>query len=58
MQEAISEFMGDVSTALHACGDAPQLSSDENDIVDDFALQGFSASSCAEHIHAQRQVVA
>lgn len=54
MQEATSEFVGDVGTALHAAGDMPQLSADECDIVDDFALQEFSASSCAEHIRSQR----
>jgi hypothetical protein len=58
MQEATSEFIGDVGTALHAAGGAPQLSADERDIVDDFAVQEFSASACAEHIRAQRVSVA
>jgi hypothetical protein len=58
MQEAISKFEGDVGIALHAYGDAPQLSADERDIVDDFALQEFSASACAEHIRSQRQAAA
>lgn len=58
MQDATGKFMEDVSAQLHALGDAPQLNVDECDIVDDFALQEFSAGACAEHIHSQRLAAA
>ncbi len=58
MQDATPKFMQDVSAALDQVDAASQLTADERDIVDDFASQEFSASSCAEHIHAQRQAAA
>lgn len=58
MQDATPKFMQDVAAALDQVDAAPQLTADERDIADDFASKEFSASSCAEHIHAQRQVAA
>lgn len=58
MQDATPKFMQDVSAALDQADAAPQLTPDECDIVDDFASQEFSASSCAEYIHTRREASA
>jgi hypothetical protein len=54
LNPASNEFFASVENHLYGLGVLPQMNADELDIVRDFALQGFSAVACAEHIKKQR----
>jgi hypothetical protein len=54
LNPASNEFLASVENHLYAVGALPQLSAEELDIVNDFALQEFGAGACAGHIKAQR----
>jgi hypothetical protein len=52
-----NEFLASVENHLYALDTSPQLSAEELDIVNDFALQEFGAGACAGYIKAQRVAV-
>ena len=53
-QRASSEFFASVEYHLYATQESTLIDADESDVVSDFALQGFSAAACAQHIIARR----
>lgn len=50
MNNGVSNFMEQVQGQLNELGSAPALSADEQDVVQDFHEQDFSARRCAESI--------
>lgn len=54
LSAASNEFFASVENHLYGLGVSTQMSADELDMVNDFALQGFGAVACAEHIEKQR----
>lgn len=54
MSEEMSRFMSAVQNELHSRGASASLSVDEEDIVNDYGGQQFSAMRCAERIIEER----
>jgi hypothetical protein len=50
LNAASNEFFASVENHLYGLGVSTQMSADELDMVNDFALQGFGAVACAENI--------
>jgi hypothetical protein len=54
MSERMGRFMSEVQHELQNRGTSPSLSVDEEDLVNDYEEQQFSAKKCAERIIEQR----
>jgi len=50
MSEGMSRFMSEVQNELQNRGASASLSADEEDLVNDYGEQQFSAKKCAERI--------